>query len=182
MGMNTLSLSFSRLRELGLAEKTWFNAVWFQSTWFLCVLGRDALLPFTLGMLTLHFVLVDSARDEARRLLPLISVGIGVDTLLSVVGIFNFGPVLIPLWLMALWVAFAASLTRALAVFGRSRILAALVGGIGVPFNYAVGAKMGAVSLPVDPFVTAGVLIGIWALLLPALYQIAKPASSLEIP
>lgn len=173
--METVSETLSRLRALGLADKTWFNAIWFQSTWFLCVLGRDALLPLTLGMLALHFILVDSAREEARRLLPIIAIGVGVDTLLSAMGIFDFGAVLVPLWLMALWVAFAASLTRALGVFGRSRGLAALVGGLGVPFNYAVGAKMGAVALPMDPMVTGAVLIAIWAMLLPALYQITKP-------
>jgi hypothetical protein len=107
-------------------------------------------------------------------------VGIGVDTLLSAIGIFDFGPALIPLWLMALWVAFAASLTRALGVFGRSPWLAALVGGIGVPFNYAVGAKMGAVNLPMDPILTGAVLITIWAMLLPALYRVAKPIPPLE--
>jgi hypothetical protein len=107
-------------------------------------------------------------------------VGIGVDTLLSVIGIFDFGPVLVPLWLMALWVAFAAALTRALGVFGRSRGLAAVVGGIGVPFNYAVGAKMGAVALPMDPVVSGAVLIATWAILLPGLYQIAGKAPPLE--
>ncbi|MDG1065752.1 MAG: DUF2878 domain-containing protein [Luminiphilus sp.] len=178
--MTTLSPLLIRLRALNLTEKTWFNAVWFQSTWFLCVLGQDALLPFTLGMLALHFILVNSAREEARRLLPVFAVGIGVDTLLSAIGIFDFGPTLIPLWLMALWVAFAASLTRALGVFGRSSWLAALVGGIGVPFNYAVGAKMGAVTLPMDPILTGGVLIVIWAMLLPALYQVAKPTPRLK--
>ena len=178
--MEVFSQSLRRLRALGLAEKTWFNAIWFQSTWFLCVLGRDALLLYTLAMLTLHFTLVASARDEARRLLPIAAVGIGVDTLLSVIGIFDFGPVLVPLWLMALWVAFAAALTRALGVFGRSRGLAALVGGIGVPFNYAVGAKMGAVALPMDPVVSGAVLIATWAILLPGLYQIAGKAPPLE--
>ena len=79
---------------------------------------------------------------------------------------------------MALWVAFAASLTRALGVFGHSRVLAAFVGGLGVPFNYAVGAKMGAVALPMDPIVTGAVLIAIWAMLLPELYQITKPIVS----
>ena len=178
--MKTLSPSIIRLRALSLTEKTWFNAIRFQSTWFLCVLGQDALLPFTLGMLSLHFILVHSAREEARRLLPVFAVGIGVDTLLSAIGIFDFGPALIPLWLMALWVAFAASLTRALGVFGRSPWLAALVGGIGVPFNYAVGAKMGAVNLPMDPILTGAVLITIWAMLLPALYRVAKPMPPVE--
>ena len=65
-------------------------------------------MPLTLTLLALHFILVDSAREEARQLLPIVAIGVGVDTLLSVIGIFDFGSVLVPLWLMALWVAFAA--------------------------------------------------------------------------
>jgi len=37
---------------------------------------------------------------------------------------------------------------------------------------------MGAVALPMDPIVTGAVLIAIWAMLLPALYQITQPIVS----
>lgn len=168
----------ARLRALHLPEKTWFNALWFQSTWFLCVLGRETLLPLTLGMIALHFVLAASAVREFRSLLPIATLGIGIDALLSAVGVFDFGPVLLPLWLMALWFAFATTLTRALAVFGRKRWVAAVVGSVGVPFNYVVGAKMGAVALPLSPVVTAVVLVSVWAVLLPVLYRVAGPPAS----
>ena len=176
------SSGLDRLRALGLSEKTWFNALWFQSAWFLCVLGREALLPITLGMIALHFLLVASASQELRRLAPIAAVGIGVDALLSASGLFDFGPVLLPLWLMALWIAFATTLTRALAVFGRKPWIAAAIGSVGVPFNYAVGAKMGAVVLPMDPVVTALVLVSVWAVLLPVLYRIAGPANQQASP
>ena len=180
--VNTAAQQVGRLRARGLTEKTWFNALWFQSTWFLCVLGREALLPITLGMIALHFLLVASASQELRRLAPIAAVGIGVDALLSAAGIFDFGPVLLPLWLMALWIAFATTLTRALAVFGRNPWLAAAIGSVGVPFNYLVGAKMGAVTLPMNPVVTALVLVSVWAVLLPVLYRIAGPTNQQTSP
>ena len=126
-------------------------------------------------MIALHFLLVPDARDELKRLLPLVAVGVIVDASLSATGVFDVGDgVLVPLWLCALWVAFATTLNRSLAVFGRYRWLAALIGGIGVPFNYAVGAKLGAVAFPFDPVVTGIVLVAVWALLLPALYVMTQ--------
>lgn len=172
-----------RARQLELTEKVWFNALWFQSTWFLCVLGREALLPAAIAMVVLHFLLVADAGREARNLAPMIALGVVVDALLSAVGIFDFGSVMIPLWLCVLWIAFATTLTRALAVFGRHPALAALVGGIGVPFNYAVGAQLGAVVMPQEPLITGAVLVSVWAALLPSLYKLAKPAvCTLEAP
>ncbi len=175
--MDALIASLNRLRALGLTERTWFNAIWFQSTWFFCVLGREMWLPAALTMVGMHFLLVDSARRELKRLAPLIAIGIVVDSLLSAVGIFDFGGVLIPSWLCVLWIAFAAAIPRALAVFGRHPIIAALVGGIGVPFNYAAGAQFGAVTLPLDPLITGAILVSVWTVLLPALYWIALPTT-----
>lgn len=166
-----------KIRALGLPERVWFNALWFQLTWFLCVLGQDSLLPLTLAMIGLHFVLVADAGREARNLAPMIALGVIVDSLLSAVGVFDFGGVLVPVWLCLLWVAFATTLTRALATFGRHPLVAAVIGGIGVPANYAVGARLGAVDLPLEPFMTAAVLISVWAALLPGLYALAKPAA-----
>lgn len=161
------------IRNARLAEKTWFNALWFQLVWFLCVIGRDAWLPASLAMLLLHFLLVSSAGRELRNVLPIVALGVVVDSLLSAIGVFDFGGTLIPLWLCALWIAFATTLNRALGVFARRPWLAALVGGLGVPFNYGIGAKLGAVTLPLDSLATGLILIPIWAILLPGLYRLA---------
>ena len=61
----------ARLRALGLTDKTWFNALWFQSTWFLCVLGREPLLPLTLAMFYMILAtLGDIVRVKNRFLAP----------------------------------------------------------------------------------------------------------------
>lgn len=167
---NTLTQRWSRLLEHPL-----YNGIWFQLTWFSCVLGREAWLPLSLTLVAMHFLLVQSPGQELRRLAPIMALGIAVDSALSLFGVFNFnGDVLAPLWLCVLWLAFATTLNRALAAFGRWRWLAAVVGGVGVPFNYAVGAKLGAVILPLAPWLTAALLVAIWALLLPLFYQLAK--------
>lgn len=163
------------VRDRALTERLWFNALWFQSTWFSCVLGREHWLPLTIAMLALHFVLVANPLAEARRLAPIALAGIVVDSLLSLVGVFDFGPgVIIPAWLALLWVAFATTLSRSLSFLGRHVWLAAAVGGIAVPFNYAVGARLGAVDFGLSPVITAVALIAVWAALLPNLYRLAR--------
>lgn len=164
----------AKLRALGLADRAWFNALWFQLTWFACVLGRDPWLALTLGMIALHFVLVQSARAELLHIAPIAAVGIVTDSLLSVVGVFDFGDRLVPVWLCLLWIAFATTLTRSLAMVGKRAVVAVLVGGIGVPFNYALGERLGAVSFPWDPQITIIVLVIVWAQLLPTLYRLSK--------
>lgn len=167
---NTVTKRWSRLLEHPL-----YNGIWFQLTWFSCVFGREAWLPLSLTLLAMHFLLVQSPMQELRRLAPIIVLGIGVDSALSLFGVFDFdGSAIVPLWLCLLWIAFATTLNRALATFGRWIWLAALIGAIGVPFNYAVGAKFGAVVLPLTPWITTTLLVSIWALLLPIFYHLAK--------
>ena len=157
-----------------LVDTFWFNAVWFQATWFCCVLGREPWVPVALLSLALHFYLVSDRVLEFRRLLPVAMVGIGVDVTLTLTGVFDFdSATIVPLWLIVLWWVFAAALYRSFAKIGQSMWLAAVLGGIAVPFNYMVGAGLGAVSLPLGEMLSVAVLVAIWIGLLPLLYLIS---------
>lgn len=164
-----------------LVDKFWFNAVWFQATWFCCVIGREPWVPVAIISLVLHFVLVEDRIAEFRRLLPIALLGIAVDVALTLTGVFVFESTLIvPLWLVVLWWVFAAALYRSFAKIGQSLWLAAVLGGVAVPFNYRVGASLGAVSLPYGDVVSLAILVVVWAALLPLLYRVshrlAQPA------
>jgi hypothetical protein len=74
---------------------------------------------------------------------------------------------------MVLWWVFAAAIYRSFAKIGQSLWLAAALGGIAVPFNYMVGAGLGAVSLPLGSTLTVVILVAVWACLLPLLYRIS---------
>ena len=169
-----LQQTLAHWRNQGLVDKPWFNGLWFQVTWFACVLGRDPWLPAIAAMFALHFLLVPSGVKEFKRIAPVAGAGIVTDAILTALGVFNFGNVFIPLWLIALWFAFATTLQRALAVFGRKLWIAALIGAVAVPLNYGAGAKMGAVDLPLGTGTTATSLIVVWFFLLPSLYRLAK--------
>ena len=157
-----------------LVDTFWFNAAWFQATWFCCVLGREPWVPVALLSLVLHFYLVSDRGLEFRRLSPIAMVGIGVDVVLTLTGVFDFdSATIVPLWLILLWWVFAAALYRSLAKIGQSMWWAAVLGGIAVPFNYMVGAGLGAVSLPIGEMLSVAILVAIWICLLPLLYRIS---------
>jgi hypothetical protein len=157
-----------------LVDTFWFNAVWFQATWFCCVLGREPWVPVALLSLALHFYLVADRGGEFRRLLPVAMAGVTVDVVLTLTGVFDFDTsTIVPMWLIVLWWVFAAAIYRSFAKIGQSLWLAAVLGGIAVPFNYMVGAGLGAVSLPLGQFVSVVVLVTVWICLLPLLYRIS---------
>ena len=164
-----------------LVDTVWFNAVWFQCTWFCCVLGRDAWVPLALLSLGLHFALVEERFFEFKRLLPVAMTGLAADLLLTVMGVFDFDVVtIVPAWLIVLWWVFAAALYRSFAKIGQAWWLAALLGGVAVPFNYMVGAGLGAVSLPLGESATIAILICVWTLLLPVLYRISHRMATMQ--
>ena len=157
-----------------LVDTFWFNAVWFQCTWFCCVLGREPWVPVALLFLALHFALVEKRFIEFKRLLPVACAGIAVDTALTVVGVFDFGvATVVPLWLVVLWWVFAAAIYRSFAKLGQTFWVAAVLGGIAVPFNYMVGAGLGAVTLPLGERLSVVILVVVWAVLLPLLYRMS---------
>ena len=49
---------------------------------------------------------------RVRQFLMLFGLGVSIDSLLTVLGVFQFGPTLffIPLWLVLLWAAFTTTL------------------------------------------------------------------------
>jgi hypothetical protein len=167
-----------------LAERWWFNTLWFQLTWLSAVLGRGALLPLTVALLALHLLLVAAPRRELRCLAWVALPGMAVDSALSLAGVFQFeGGALIPLWLCALWLAFATTLRRSLQFLHRSPWLAALIGTL-VPLNYLAGERLGAVTLGYGPWLSLALLVPLWALLLPALCAVTRrccPPSGEEV-
>ncbi len=171
-GSDTLTITPGATAR-SLAATKWFNALWFQTTWFCAVLGRDELLPLTGAMLLLHLALVRDTTRELLQLTTLAAVGIGVDACLSLAGVFRFdGGVLVPLWLCALWLAFATTTGRSLSFLGRRPLLAALAGAVAIPLNYWAGQRLGAVEFGYPVPATLAIMSLVWAVALPLLYRL----------
>lgn len=125
----------------------YFYAAWFGSLW----LGKNgfgifALLLF-LPSLFYSMVLHMFSKGVWIRAFLLGCLGIGFDQVMSVLGLVQFfGPefsVLIPLWLIGLWLTYVAYLPTMAQLFAKQRKIAVLLGAIFGPLSYFSGAKMG---------------------------------------
>lgn len=156
----------------------------FYITWFICVVWR---MPWAVAAaavaIAFHLVWVRPGVGEWRVLIACSAVGIVVDSLLTLTGVFNFqtvvggdvfGETLAPLWLMALWLVFATTLNVSMKPLSNKLMLAGPLGAIMGPLSYWLGLKLNAVSFPLGVPITLSLLALIWAILLPVLLGIAN--------
>lgn len=158
----------------------------FQGGWWACALGagRGApwLGPLVMGAFLLGALVTRSPRVSAGRFALLIlaaaAVGAASDALLVRAGALRFlsagWPV--PLWMIALWAGFAATLEPSLGWLLRRPLLALPVGALCGPLSYHAGARLGALTV-VAPLTRSLSLIAVeWALALPVLVGLARAA------
>lgn len=155
-----------------LIDHPLFNALWFNLFWLMAVMGREALIPLTLLLLALHFLLASSLRHELWLVLVIALPGIVLDATLSHLNIYQFhNGELLPLWLVEIWIAFAVSLPRSMGFLARFPVLSILLGGVGGTLSYFSGSKLGAVTLA-EPLTTSLAIIALpWAILFPLCLQ-----------
>lgn len=157
-----------------------YNALSFQVVWWSSVLWLNSSLMLTISLLLIHFILLAVlGKHEYRKvdlllMLKVAALGIGVDTVLAVLGLFEFA--LFPWWLGCLWLHFALTLNHSLAFMRHlPLIFQALLGGIFGGLSYLAGAEFNAVNLPYGNVISAFVLFFVWLVLLPFLIQLANP-------
>ena len=172
-----------RLRRLAA------NFLGFQATWLACVggagFGYPALGPVVAVLwLSLHLAYVDGASREANRRtgeraielrlgLAAAFAGYLFDSVLVVAGALDFpehaGPAAPTTpWMVALWIAFAATLRHSMNWARRRYALAALAGAVFGPLAYRTGEAIGAISLAPSPFGWLAVASE-WAVAMPLL-------------
>lgn len=165
----------------GLVDKLWFNGLWFQACWLSAVFGRTTLLPVLMLLLALHFWLVADPRRELLRIAPVALLGIAVDAGLSFADVYRFpGGVLLPMWLVCLWISFATTLHRSLGFISRHPLVAGVAGAIALPFNYWAGQRLGAVEFGLPLVQTLGLLSVVWLVVLPAMVYLAARSAAAE--
>lgn len=106
------------------------------------------------------------------------ALGMATDSLLQLAGVVHFAGAswagLSPFWLWALWGVFGLTLNSSLAFLQtQARWVAGVLGAIWGPLTYYAGANLGAATLDVTATHSAAMAL-VWALVLPALVQVAK--------
>jgi hypothetical protein len=162
----------------------------FQLCWFACVVGASRGLPW-LGPVVvaafgaLHLWATPAGRPRAGQawLLGLAAViGYAADSALVLTGVLSFPPHASlgwpsSAWMVALWVAQAATLTGAMSWLADRYLLGAAFGALGGPLAYLAGVRLGAAILGGPSQATSLLLVAIeWALAMPLLLWIAREA------
>jgi hypothetical protein len=161
----------------------------FQACWFACVAGASRGLPWlgpvvVVCFATAHLWATPSGQPRAGQawLLGLAGlVGYAADSALVLSGVLSFPPHASlgwpsSAWMVALWVAQAATLTGAMSWLADRYLVGAVVGAVGGPLAYLAGVRLGAAIL--GPSQTAALMVVAieWALAMPLLLWIARQA------
>jgi len=154
------------------------NALLFQIGWFTCVLGGDvAGLAITTFILAVHGTFVVRSHKEWLLIAGFAVAGYLIDSGLTLIGIFDFGGVgmpLIPVWLWCLWVLFATTLSHSMYWFQEHMALAVALGVVAGPASYFAGSQLASVTLA-EPLPMSLVLIGVvWAVVFPVGLLLAR--------
>ncbi len=152
--------------------------VGYQGVWLIAVIGAGhdlwwpgplALLPFAVWQITRS----PQPRAELRLLLAVGLLGCLLDSLYAGSGVLAFAaalptPVLAPIWIIAIWMAFALTLTSTFRFLDGYPWLAALLGAAGAPLAYLAAARgWHAVTFPHGEATAMAALAAGWALVLP---------------
>ena len=153
------------------------NGVLFNVAWLCCVLGGNQLaVVAAIAFLIIHFLFVTDSYAEMGLVLLVAGVGIVLDSLWFFFGVLvnPDGSDWVPLWLCALWLCFATTLSHCFAFLQERLRLAALIGGIAGAMNYLAGVRLSTVELGVSMPVAFVLLLVLWTFLFPALLMAAR--------
>ncbi len=126
-------------------------AVWANLAWFGCVFAAlwdwpAAALLFAAGTWALLAWRGLITKDIAYRLLILAMVGIAFDGIAHRMGLIRYADAPwfhVPIWIVGLWLHFAALIPFLRGVVGKNMAVAALLGAVLGPLSYLSGARFG---------------------------------------
>ena len=146
-----------------------FNALGFQLVWWLTALFQEQFSWLVAGLVLLHFYFLprEERSLEAKMVLPCVGLGIYTDSLLSFFGVLVFAgentqSLLIPYWMILLWLGFACTLRHSLNWVFKKWWVTLIVGGAGGTLSYISASRFSALTLQSD-VTTYAVLFIIWA-------------------
>jgi hypothetical protein len=160
------------------------NFAAFQAAWLASVCGAawgfNWLGPaFVAALLAVHIARSIHPRREALFILAVGVFGSTIDTGLAAAGVFEFSrsaagaPILCPLWLVFLWLAFASTLNVSLRWLRGRSALASMAGLVFAPLSYWAGARLGALTFSGHPLGDLAIIGSVWAILLPLLIWVS---------
>ena len=152
------------------------NIIIFNLLWVGLVLGRESLINLTLPSLLIYLACLLRIGDlKVHQILLPAAIGITIDSSLTFFGIFIFpeSSLIIPFWLIVLWINFSTTITLSLSFIGKNKLVAFGLGATALPFNYTVGERLGAVTFG-DPYFFSVLIIAlVWSVSFPILFMVS---------
>jgi hypothetical protein len=98
-----------------------------------------------------------------------------IDMSLTFFGIFIFpdSGLIVPFWLILLWINFSTTITLSLSFIGKNKLVAFGLGATALPFNYTVGERLGAVTFGEPYLFSILVLVLVWSVSFPILFMVS---------
>ena len=165
------------------------NFILFQLAWFACVMGAAKDMPWagvsvTLIILCWHFYHAKQAKPEIVLMLTALFSGAIFDQSLLAMHLVEYhahgwSNELVPVWILALWLAFASTLNVSLGWMHERYVVAVLFGAAGGPLAYLAAQKLGAVTVQGS---TAYMALAIgWGVITPLLILTAKRFNGFQL-
>lgn len=140
-------------------------AVGFDIYWTLVVLFRERGLVIWLALAILVCILLPSTQRLYALLLA--AAGSGLDALWALTGLLDFkGDALLPLWMVSLWLMFAAVWTRLTFTTTLPGWLLTLLATFGGPVAYLLGERLGAITFLEPTFIVVSLMAAGWLVLM----------------
>lgn len=154
------------------------NAISFQIGWFACVLGGNVVgACVTALLLVFHGKYFIRSKNEWWLIVGFGFTGLVVDSVLGATGVLDFGTasaLVLPTWLLCLWVLFATTLCHSFVWLQQRLVLGAALAGIATPWSYFAGSKLTQVSFA-EPVGISLLLIGAcWTVIFPLSLYFAR--------
>lgn len=167
------------------------NVLGYQAVWFACVGGAALGLAWPGVAAALAFAIATLAfaghrAADLRTLAFVLPLGFVVDSILVASGWISYSPPgptpsLAPVWIAAIWLAFAFTLNHSLAFLRPHRALSAVLGMAGGPLAYWGASRAFGVIQFAQPALTSLVVVGLcWGALLPLLFALDRPTRLME--
>ena len=166
------------------------NAIFFQITWFACVFGsaHNLVWPGLACCVAFTFWQLNPKRydnTDIKLVIYACVIGLIIDTTWVQLGFIAYKQhwpysAIAPIWIIALWVAFALSINHSLKWLHRHPILPSLMGLLGAPLSYFAGQRIGAISFTGQPILTLCCLALTWAIAVHFLFYQSKKGANVQ--
>lgn len=142
----------------------------FQVVWFMCVIGKNSMALHTSIFIILLF-LYNRRKCTTTKFYKLVLIGFGNDQLMQLLGVFHVDEsvgVILPFWMLLLWLGFSISFLATNADFYFRKLnfwVRGILGGTSGMFSYFAGEKLQAIHFNFDLHINLLILFVSWFVL-----------------